>query len=477
MGRTGRTAAPAAALVLATVLAAAPARAEGLAQAWEIALRVNQGLQAQQLQSVASGLDLAAARSARLPTVRSTNYNVLLSNTPATKSPLTSSSTSGSGSTAGGTAGASALAGLPTYFHILGPNQTDLPISLTFASVPLYTGGRLLRNIDAAGQQVVQQRSSEFRTALDLKLTVAEAYVAVLRARRSLEVTQSNVASLGSFARDTRNRRVQGLAIRSDELAADVSLANAQLGEIQARNTLETAWATYNRYVCRPMGTVVELEELSAPPPDADWSELARQAIRANSDFAGMSDPEVAAMTDQAFRARPELAGLTAQARALDAQADSTLATIRPQVNAGGGFVFLGAQNNAPQGIGTAYVSLNWEFTDGGVSRRRAAALRERERATIKQRADTAADIALQVRTRWLDLRQARLRVPVARFAVSQAEENIKVVTDRYREGLSTYTEVLDAENRRIQSLNNFYNALYDESLALFRLRRAVGDL
>ena len=42
---------------------------------------------------------------------------------------------------------------------------------------------------------------------------------------------------------------------------------------------------------------------------------------------------------------------------------------------------------------------------------------------------------------------------------------------------LSTYTEVLDAELRRVQALGNFYNATYDENLAFFRLRRAVGDL
>jgi outer membrane protein TolC len=50
-------------------------------------------------------------------------------------------------------------------------------------------------------------------------------------------------------------------------------------------------------------------------------------------------------------------------------------------------------------------------------------------------------------------------------------------VVDCYRQLLGTYTEVLDAENRRIQSLNNYNNAIYDESLAFFRLRRAVGDL
>jgi outer membrane protein TolC len=97
----------------------------------------------------------------------------------------------------------------------------------------------------------------------------------------------------------------------------------------------------------------------------------------------------------------------------------------------------------------------------------------------MKRRADAAAAVALEVRTRWLDLRQSRLRIriPVARLATAQAEENINVVADRYREQLSTYTEVLDAENRRVQSLTNFYNAIYDESLALFRLHRAVGDL
>ena len=130
-----------------------------------------------------------------------------------------------------------------------------------------------------------------------------------------------------------------------------------------------------------------------------------------------------------------------------------------------------------PQGIGAATFYADWTITDSGATRRRAAAQHQQEVATMKRRADTIAAIALEVRTRWLDLHQSRRRVPVARLAVIQAEENINVITDRYRQQLSTYTEVLDAETRRVQSLNNFYNAIYDESLALFRLHRSVGDL
>src|SRR5947209_3862752 len=89
----------------------------------------------------------------------------------------------------------------------------------------------------------------------------------------------------------------------------------------------------------------------------------------------------------------------------------------------------------------------------------------------------TRPELAGLVRTRWLDLQQARQRVPIARFAVIQAEENVKVITDRYRQQLATYTEALDAETRRITSLNGFYNGVYDENLADLRLRRAVGDI
>ena len=459
-----------------------PTWGENLAEAWNIAVRVNAGLQSQQELTAAQGLNLGAARASRLPTVRTFTFNSFLTVTPGiSTSSFLGSSAGGKGvggsGTGSGSGGAGTFSLFPPVLPVFGPGQRDLPVSLTFASVPLYTGGRLLRNIDAAGAQLGTQRSEEFRTALDLKLTVAEAYVAVLRAQKNLEVARSNVEQLAAFARDVRNRREQGLAIRSDELAAEVSLANAQLSEIQARTALESAWATYNRYLCRPLTERATLEELTAMPLGADWKRLAEEAIKEIANTSASNEEEVQELTVRAMGSRPELVGLSEQARGFGAQAEATRAGVRPQVGFSMGFIYLGSNNQVPQGIGAATFYADWTITDGGATRRRAAAIQQQERAAIKRRADTAADIALQVRTRWLDLQQSRRRVPVARLAIVQAEENINVITDRYRQQLSTYTEVLDAETRRVQSLNNFYNALYDESLAMFRLHRAVGDL
>ena len=257
-----------------------------------------------------------------------------------------------------------------------------------------------------------------------------------------------------------------------------MSLANARLAEIQAATSLQSARATYNRYLCRPLTDVVHLEELMALPAAKDWQKLKDQSLDDEISAPSTADEsEVHSLTERAFQARPELFGLTEQARGLRAQAESTRAGVRPQAGFAMAYVYLGSNSLVPQGVGAAAFYLDWTITDFGATRRRAAAINEQEIATIKRRHDLAADVALQVRTRWLDLQQARRRVPVARLAIAQASENITVVTDRYRQQLSIYTEVLDAEARRIQSLNSFYNSIYDESLALFRLRRAVGDL
>lgn len=470
-------------------LTSAVASAEDLRQAWSIALGVNQGLKAQQETSIASDFQVKAANSARYFTVRSYNIDTFLAQSPKARSTLSNHNTSGSGSgnggsttgtgstTAGGSSNFSGLAALPTVYA-LGTNQTFLPISLTSASLPLYTGGKLMRTVDAARFQLQAQQTEESRTAIDLKLTVAEAYVGVLRSKRNLDTARSNVEQLASFARDVRNRLGQGLAIRSDALAAQVSLANAQINEIQARTNLESAWATYNRYLCRSLDQFADLEEISALPTDADfWEKMAAQVVANRSEFAGKNDQEARDLTIRAFRLRPELAGLVQQARALGAQSDATRANLRPQVTLNGGFLFLGAENFIPQGNGFVSLLIDWTFTDSGRSRRQAASLSAQERAALRRKADLAADVALQVRTRWLDLQQSHQRVPVARFAVIQSEENVKVITDRYRQQLATYTEVLDAETRRVTSLNNFHNSVYDENLAEFRLHRAVGDL
>ena len=443
-------------LVLSLVLGvmARDARAENLWDAWTIALGTNAQLQASRQTSAAASQELASSRSARLPQIQTLNAQAFLSN------PVSVPSSSGQPRAASG-------------------GQDLFTISAVAAIVPIYTGGRIRNTVASNRAQLNASRADEATTALDLKLEVARAYVDVLRANRGVAVAESNVVSLTAQARDVANLVTQGRGIRNDLLAAQVARANAQQRNIQARNRLSVAWATYNRYLCRSMDTVVPLDELAqeAPPPrSGDAADTAM--LMQDAEPILVDEAQIETMVLYAMKNRPELASLAEQSRSIHAQAAAERASTRPQVS----FLAANLYQNArflptEADSGAAAFVLNWTLFDGGKSRHHAMALEERAASSISRQCDLAAGIKLQVRSAWLTCQENQRRIPLTRAAIVQAEENLRVARSRYLQQRGTNTEVLDAETARIQSYDNYYSALYDAIQADFELRRAVGDI
>ena len=83
----------------------------------------------------------------------------------------------------------------------------------------------------------------------------------------------------------------------------------------------------------------------------------------------------------------------------------------------------------------------------------------------------------MQVRQAWLGLSEARQRVGVTADAAAQADESLRIAQERYRAGLGTQTQLLEAETLRVRALMNRDDATLDASLAQLRLARAVGAL
>jgi outer membrane protein TolC len=442
-------------LSIALGLVVAPgARAEDLAEAWAIALEANSQLRASRETTAAAGLDLASSRAEWLPQIQTLNLESFLTN------PIS-------------------VAGLGGQPRPARGGQEAFTISGVAAIAPLYTGGRIRNTIANNRAQLGAARADEVTAAMDLKLDVARAYVEVLRADRGVAVAHSSVASLTAQARDVSNLVQQGLGIRNDLLAARVARSNAQQREIQSRNRLSIAWAAYNRYLCRPMEMVVSLADLApelTPPPAGD---RLPQALPADDpEPVAPDEAEIRALGDRALVNRPELASLSEQARAQQAQAAAERAKVRPQVSFAVANIYQNARFLPTEAdTGAASFLLNWTLYDGGRARRHSAAIERRAAAQLGRRDDLAAAIRLQVRSTWLTCRESQSRIPVARAAIAQADENLRVARGRYLQQRGTNTEVLDAEAARVQSYDNYFNALYDAIVASFELRRAVGDL
>ncbi len=181
-------------------------------------------------------------------------------------------------------------------------------------------------------------------------------------------------------------------------------------------------------------------------------------------------------LIDQALKKRPELIVLFRQIESLKQQAQSIKASLLPQVAVNGGYQYQENRYQAFEGMWMVNVGMEWKLFDGS-TRHKSDSTNQLAIALKEQRDDLNSQIALQVRQAWLDIQETQKRIIVTQQAISQAEENMKVTTDRYQQGLSTNTDVLRAENLRTVTHDNFNNAGFDYDLAILRLRRALGVL
>jgi outer membrane protein TolC len=457
------------AAALIAVLVSRPTRAESLEDAWNAALAGNQALRAAQAGTGSARQTLAASRAERLPTISTFNAYTWLNNTPTFRSTF-------------------ALPGSPAPLNVAFPFlNKDFFFSSTLMSVPLYTGGRILSGIDAAGAQTCAARAEEFTSAMDLKLDVARAYLNVLRAEKLLILARSNVTSLRAHERDVQVLYNEGIAKRTDLLASQVSLARARQRVIQEGNDREVAKAAYNRLLGRPLTEPAQLQEMALRHDFGLGGGRDREAAGRRGGELGTleadptpdlaQDAEIEQLIATALVARTELAGLAHQAQAYASQARVVESAKKPQVGFVGGFTYLSDTHLAAQDYWSGSLAATWLLFDGHRAGHKAESLRLKQSQTIRQRNDTASKIALAVRSSWLSLRSSMAALQVAKHATVQADENLRQTTERYREQVVTNTEVLDAETLRLQTYTDYYNSFYAVLEDQLRLRRAVGVL
>lgn len=423
-------------LVVAAALAARGAIAETLEQAWQMAVANNQTLAAAAAEVQGARAKVRAARGARWPSV-DTNVGYTRLNASPQLDVIT-----------------------PGFTFRSGPIFKDdqYMSGAVQLKMPLYAGGRITAGIHAARDAFTGASAQERATLLDLKFEVAEAYVDVLRARSALAVANSSLESLSAHVSDVKSMFQRQMVAKSDVLAAEVALANAEEQQVSAANAVQMALAEYNRLLGEPLGRSPSLDERLAVDPT-------------------LAGEPVAALVGQALTSRSELTELAARASALASQARAVTATRLPQVALSGGYTHYDNQILDRQNFSMVGVGLTWNLFDGGAARNEADALESESRAAGRRIADLRSQIELQVRQAWLAVRAARARVAASRAATAQAAENLRISRELYGVGLASNTQVLDAVTLDIQANNNHDNAVLDEALAEIEIDYAVGAL
>lgn len=311
------------------------------------------------------------------------------------------------------------------------------------------------------------RRAEQLRSASTEQLTwtdqliafrVIQAYYAVLFARRQIELSEHEVSTAQAVADQSRARLEAGMSVESDLLAAQVELASRRQDIVKFRNALALSLAELN--LAMGVGAdhqytlTSQLAERTLPP--VTLPDLETHGLKQRSDLRAMEATVKASQTGvQAAR--------SAYGPRINVFAASELDNVSP---------FSNGSNNW-----TAGAELQFDLFSGGektasVSRARA----ELERTTaLKQAAEDR--VRLEVRKAYYDFDNARQVIEVTKAATGQADEGLRIVSNRYEGGMATITELLRAEDAARTARTNYWEAMYHFFTSYAALELAAGSL
>lgn len=325
------------------------------------------------------------------------------------------------------------------------------------ASLPIFTGGELQGQIGQAKANYRSMLSAEEQAYNEMKETATTGYFNMLNATNMKALRQESVDRLQAHLDNVIAQYNVGIVARADVLRSEVELANAQQNYITASNQYDVAEATLNNIIGTPLGTTLLLKDrLQYEPYENDMAYCL-------------------AYSEQH---RPELK----QAEYAVDSAEAALVVARsghmPKVYANASNNWGGNGSDWPGDDDENWsvgVTASINVFDSGVTWSKIHAAQENLAKAKESQRQIKDNVELEVRTDYLNLREAEKRITTTQVAVASAEEDYHIAVVRYQAGVGTNIDVMDAQEALTQAKTNYYQALYNYNTSKAALNTSMG--
>jgi outer membrane protein len=296
------------------------------------------------------------------------------------------------------------------------------------------------------------------RTDQELVFQTVQAYYGVLLAEKQVQVAEDAVKTVEAIEQQSKARVESGMAVESDLLSAQVQYSTRQQELIERRNQLALA----RTRLALAMGA------------GADAMYQPREALEDRS----LPTADVNQLEKTALEKRPDLKRTEWERSAQDKSVAIAKAAFGPRVNAFGSWEedshavgWTGANN------WVAGAEVQFDLFDGGSKRAalaREKAMQERAAAGYAGFQDA---VRLQVRQAYYQFDAAQQQVKVARSAIAQADESLRINRNRYEGGLNTVSDMLQVEEAAHRAKADYWQAVYRLNSSYAGVELATGTL
>ncbi|SDG92648.1 TolC family protein [Propionivibrio dicarboxylicus] len=342
-----------------------------------------------------------------------------------------------------------------------GENATTRSTAMTLSWL-LADFGTRSANLENARQLLVAAASTLDATVQSVFLNALQAYYNTQAARAAVDAAQeAEKASRESLnAAETRYR--VGTATPADQLQARTAWSQAVLNRIKAEGTLRTALGTLASAIGRDPGASLRLDAIPDATPDTAFS------------------VDVDALIATARGLRPDLRAAEAQARAARASIDAARAAGLPTLSLGAGPSWQGTRSGGDtltthaNAIG---LTLTVPIFSGYDTTYRVRSAEAKAEVALAQRDSLALQVGLDVWSTYQALQTATQSLRTAADLLASAEESERVALGRYRAGVGTLIDLLNAQSALAAARVQRIQAALDWHVSRATLAKAVGTL
>jgi outer membrane protein len=340
------------------------------------------------------------------------------------------------------------------------PEYSDAPGYQTYQSAELYLQwtiwdfGRRDGQYSQSALRVDVAQLQAARVDQTVAFDVTAAYYRVLFARATRTVAQQAVREAESILELTRNLFNGGVVTKDSVLRADVQLSQDRQFLVASRSAESVAVAGLNFAMGRNVSAATDVAEVDAEPAfGLSLAEGLQVAVDNRREFV------VARKAIEIAQAGQRVAK----------------AEFAPRVYAQGVISGEGGHQTLTGMQEAGAIVFRWRLFDGGARLGEDRAAGARAGSAVAQAQLVADTIAYEVNQAYYAVDDARQRIVLARTAIAQAQENLRLVVNKYKAGDATPTDVVDAETAATRAQQSYYTALYDYLTAIARLEYAMG--
>lgn len=359
------------------------------------------------------------------------------------------------------------VVGQPIVFQrgLSSPTYPDTPDWMQNYAVdftqPLYQGGKIQYSIRKAD---LQKSVASLQTATDradVKLSLLEQYMSLFSLYRQHDVLTRNIEESERRLKDIRQMKKEGLITNNDVLRSEMQLTNDRLSLTETENSIIL--------VSQQLNILLGIDENRLLLPDTTLLYRA-VALEQYDDYvaqACMNDPAIRLLREQTEVARNDVRlAKAANLPNVSLYASNTLARpiSRTMVDM--------YNNNWNIGLSVSYPLSSLYKNNHKIKESKLAVVlsQNTEEQKIQQ-------IKVNVRTAYLRHREALQQVEALKLSVKQAQENYRIMQNRYLSQLAILTDLLDANSVRLNAELQLTSARTRVIYTYYQLERACGRL